>query len=42
MLEGIREEDTPELFVHEGFNPAEMVIVKPVDRAGPGNEENTD
>ncbi len=34
MLEGVREEDTPELFVREGYDPAEIVIVKPLDRVG--------
>lgn len=29
MLEGIPEENIPELYVHEGFNPDEIVIVKP-------------
>lgn len=29
MLEGIKEEDTPELFVHDGINPEELIIVKP-------------
>lgn len=29
MLEGIQEEDTPELFVHEGLNPEDLVIVRP-------------
>ncbi|NWQ44687.1 hypothetical protein MLOOGBEN_28840 [Bacillus sp. EB106-08-02-XG196] len=29
MLEGISEEDTPELFVKEGLNPDELIIVKP-------------
>jgi hypothetical protein len=28
MLEGIQEEDTPMLFVKEGMNPAQMVLVK--------------
>jgi hypothetical protein len=28
MLEGIQEEDTPLLFVKEGMNPAQMVLVK--------------
>jgi len=29
MMEGIQDEDTPELFVHEGLNPENLVIVKP-------------
>lgn len=29
MLEGIPEEDTPELYVREGLNPNELIIVKP-------------
>ncbi|TGN03492.1 CHAT domain-containing protein [Leptospira dzoumogneensis] len=29
MMEGIPEENTPELFVHEGVNSEELVIVKP-------------
>jgi hypothetical protein len=29
MMEGIQEEDTPELFIHEGVNPEDLVIVKP-------------
>jgi hypothetical protein len=29
MMEGIPEEDTPELFVHDGLEPEELVIVKP-------------
>ncbi len=29
MMEGISEEDTPELFVHERLNPKDLVIVKP-------------
>jgi len=31
MMEGIPEEDTPELFVHDGLEPEELVIVKPHD-----------
>jgi hypothetical protein len=31
MLEGIPEEDTPELFIHEGLNTKDIVIVKPKD-----------
>jgi len=29
MMEGIREEDTPELFVHNGFDSEKLVIVRP-------------
>lgn len=29
MLEGIREEDTPELYVKDGIDPDELIIVKP-------------
>lgn len=29
MLEGIDEKDTPELYVREGLNPNEIIIVKP-------------
>lgn len=29
MLEGIPEQDTPELFIHEGLDPDALVIVKP-------------
>ena len=29
MMEGIKEEETPELFVHEGLNPEDLVLVKP-------------
>ena len=29
MMEGIPEEDTPELFVHDGLEPEELVIVRP-------------
>ncbi|MFD1447958.1 CHAT domain-containing protein [Oceanobacillus profundus] len=29
MLEGIPEEDTPELYVKDGLNPNELIIVKP-------------
>lgn len=29
MLEGIDEEDTPELFTKEGFDPHEIILVKP-------------
>ncbi len=29
MLEGIPEEDTPELYVKDGLNPDELIIVKP-------------
>lgn len=29
MMEGIHEEDTPELFIHQGLNPEDIVIVKP-------------
>ncbi len=29
MMEGIQEEDTPELFVHEGLKPKDLVIVRP-------------
>jgi len=32
MLEGIAEEDTPELFVANGINPEELIFVKPPDR----------
>ncbi len=34
MLEGIKEEDTPELFTQEGLDPEEIIIVKP-----PSNNE---
>lgn len=29
MLEGIPEQDTPELFIHEGLNAKDIIIVKP-------------
>lgn len=29
MMEGIQEEDTPELFVHEGLNPEDLILVRP-------------
>ncbi|MHA6250379.1 CHAT domain-containing protein [Oceanobacillus sp. CAU 1775] len=29
MLEGIKEEDTPELYIKDGINPNELIIVKP-------------
>tara|TARA_R110002050_G_scaffold95106_4_gene197989 strand:+ start:9115 stop:10173 length:1059 start_codon:yes stop_codon:yes gene_type:complete len=29
MLEGIPEQDTPELFIHEGLDPKDIIIVKP-------------
>lgn len=32
MLEGIPEETTPELFIGEGFDAGEMVLVRPPDR----------
>lgn len=31
MLENIPEEDTPELFIHEGLSGKDIIIVKPVD-----------
>jgi hypothetical protein len=31
MLEGIPEQDTPELFIHEGLEAKDIVIVKPKD-----------
>ncbi len=34
MLEGILEQDTPELFIHEGLDAKEIVIVKP-DNSNP-------
>ena len=33
MLEGINEEDTPELFVHEGVLADEIIIVKPSEES---------
>ena len=34
MMEGIKEEDTPELFVREGLNPEDLVIVNPKVETG--------
>ena len=31
MMEGIKEENTPELFVKEGLNADELIIVKPTE-----------
>ena len=31
MMENISEQDTPELFIHNGLNAEEIVIVKPKD-----------
>ena len=30
-MEGIKEENTPELFVKEGLNADELIIVKPTE-----------
>lgn len=35
MMEGIGEEDTPELFVHVGISAADIVIVRPPNNAEP-------
>lgn len=31
MMEGIQEENTPELFIKEGLNENEIVLVRPED-----------
>ena len=40
LLEGIPEEDTPELFVKEGLNPDEIVLVRPAG-VGAGDPDPT-
>ena len=31
MMEGLNEENTPELFVQEGLDPNNLIIVRPID-----------